>query len=79
MRTIGEPCILEDRLCTDCGECDLCDLDPTKRCDNCCRCIDTLDGDFAEIEIDDILINSEEGKTKAKEARSSGQSYKIKR
>ena len=77
MKTIGEPCILEDRLCTDCGECDLCDLDPGKRCDNCCRCLETLDGDFAEIGIDDILINNEEGKTKG--ARPRGQSYKIKR
>ena len=32
-------CILYDRPCTDCGECDMCELDPTKRCDNCMRCV----------------------------------------
>jgi D-arabinose 1-dehydrogenase-like Zn-dependent alcohol dehydrogenase len=56
-KKIGEPCVLEDCLCTGCGECDRCDLDPTKQCDNCGQCIQTLDGDFAEIIIDDILIN----------------------
>ncbi|MDQ7092733.1 hypothetical protein REC12_03945 [Desulfosporosinus sp. PR] len=60
MKVIGKPCILEDRPCINCGECDLCDLDPTKQCDNCCRCIDTLAGDYAEIGIDDILLNNED-------------------
>ncbi|WP_407308918.1 hypothetical protein [Desulfosporosinus sp. SB140] len=60
MRTIGKPCILEERTCTNCGECERCDLDPTKQCDNCCRCIDVPDGDYAEIGIDDILLNDED-------------------
>lgn len=34
-------CILYDRICIDCGECDMCELDPTKRCDNCMKCVNT--------------------------------------
>ena len=60
MKKLGEPCVLENRLCTECGECDLCDLDPTKQCDNCCQCIKVPEGDYAEIEIDDILLNTED-------------------
>src|SRR5680860_229981 len=56
---LGEACVLEDRPCTECGECDLCDQDPSKQCDNCGQCIEFPDGDFAEIEIDDILINTD--------------------
>lgn len=60
MRKYGEPCILEDRLCIECGECDVCELDPNKICDNCCKCIEsTTKADYAEIQIDDILINTE--------------------
>ncbi|AFM41806.1 hypothetical protein Desaci_2894 [Desulfosporosinus acidiphilus SJ4] len=70
MKKIGEPCILENRPCSNCGECELCDLDPSKLCDNCCRCINTLEGDYAEIGIDDILLNNEE--------KSSGNRYKKK-
>lgn len=66
MNTLGEPCVLQDRSCTQCGECNLCDLDPLKQCDNCCQCINTLEGDFAEIEIDDILVNSEEKTSRGK-------------
>lgn len=60
MRKLGESCILEDRSCTECGECDLCELDPIKQCDNCCQCIQTSNADYAEIEIDDILWNTED-------------------
>lgn len=60
MNNLGEPCLLEDRMCTECGECNHCDLDPLKQCDNCCQCINTLDGDYAEIEIDEILITTED-------------------
>ncbi|MDP4125969.1 MAG: hypothetical protein Q8912_03385 [Bacillota bacterium] len=60
MKNFGEQCVLEDRSCTECGECDLCDLDPTKQCDNCCQCIKSPEGDYAEIEIDDILLNTED-------------------
>ena len=59
MRKYGEMCILEDRLCTECGECDICELDSNKICDNCCKCIDT-DNDYSGIEIDDILLNTED-------------------
>lgn len=75
MKKLNEACVLEDRLCTECGECDRCDLDPMKICDNCCQCIETRKGDFAEIKIDDILLNIDmptssrrigKGKTKIK-------------
>lgn len=62
MKTYGEPCILEDRLCTECGECDRCELSPEKICDNCCQCIDSK-ADYVGIEIDDILLNTEEPQT----------------
>ena len=74
MKKNGEPCVLEERLCTECGECDLCDLDPTKQCDNCCQCIKTPEGDYAEIEIDDILLNTED----QSKNRVKGQSNKYK-
>ena len=76
MKSFGEPCVLEDRSCTECGECDLCDLDPTKQCDNCFQCIETPEGDFAEIEIDDILLNTED--RKASRAKGHSNKYKIK-
>ncbi|AET68696.1 hypothetical protein Desor_3192 [Desulfosporosinus orientis DSM 765] len=78
MNNLGEPCVLQDRPCTRCGECDRCDLDPTKQCDNCCQCIDTLDGDYAEIEIDDILINTE-NKTSSRTNQFIDKKFKIKK
>ena len=38
----GNPCVLYDRLCTECGECMMCDLDPTKKCDNCGKCLEEM-------------------------------------
>lgn len=72
---LGDPCVLEDRVCTECGECNICDIDPTKQCDNCCHCIETLEGDFAEIEIEDILISSED--LTSENRRSKNQKYKV--
>lgn len=69
---------MEDRICTDCGECDLCDLDPTKLCNNCCQCINTPEGDYAEIEIEDILINTED-KNRANQNSGANKMYKVKR
>nr|WP_114297668.1 hypothetical protein [Anaerobacterium chartisolvens] len=40
MLVMDDWCQLYDRECIDCGECEICDLDSSKRCDNCCRCID---------------------------------------
>lgn len=60
MKHLGEPCVLKDRPCIECGECDRCDLDPNKVCDNCCQCIKLPEGDYAEIGIDDILVNTED-------------------
>lgn len=60
MNNLGEPCVLADRACTKCGECDVCDLDSSKQCDNCCKCLKSPEGDYAEIEIDDVLLNIEE-------------------
>ncbi|MDR3601236.1 MAG: hypothetical protein P4L49_12270 [Desulfosporosinus sp.] len=77
MKNLGEPCVLEDRLCTKCGECDLCDLDPTKQCDNCGQCIEIPEGDFAEIGIDDILVNTEDSTT-ARARKGYSNKYKVK-
>lgn len=68
MKTYNEPCILEDRLCTECGECDCCELDSDKICDNCCKCIDS-EADYLGIEVDDILINTEEPKSEPQPRR----------
>lgn len=62
MKKLGEPCILEDRLCTECGDCDRCELNPKKICDNCCQCIETS-ADYLGIEIEDILITTEDIKS----------------
>lgn len=51
-----EECVLEDKVCIDCGQCDICDLDPDKICDDCCKCIDG-DADYKGIYIDDIIDN----------------------
>lgn len=77
MKNLGEACVLEDRSCTECGECDLCDLDPSKQCDSCGQCIEFPDGDFAEIEIDDILVNIADP-TPASRQKGQGIKYKIK-
>ncbi|MBZ4646575.1 MAG: hypothetical protein PWR27_1384 [Petroclostridium sp.] len=47
-------CILEDRLCTNCGDCNMCDIDSSKICTSCGKCIDD-DADYRAIGIDDIL------------------------
>lgn len=76
MRQAGEPCILQDRICIECGECDRCELDPDKLCDNCCRCIEISDADYLEIQVDDILLNTERPeRTEKHQARK----FKIKR
>lgn len=77
LKNLGEPCVLEDRACTECGECDLCDRDPSKQCDNCGQCIELLDGDFAEIEIDDILLNTDNPNSQSRH-RGKSKKYKIK-
>ena len=63
MMTYGEPCIIEDRLCTECGECDYCEINADKICDNCCQCLSS-EADFRGIDIDEILINTEDAKPK---------------
>lgn len=69
MRTYGEPCILEERLCNECGECDSCELNPTKTCDNCCQCIESQ-ADYTGIEIEEILINTEDVKNQPQQRKS---------
>lgn len=63
MKQYGESCVLENRLCTECGECDRCELNSEKTCDNCCQCIEST-ADFAGIEIEEIIINTEDIRTK---------------
>ncbi|MHB1406033.1 MAG: hypothetical protein ACYCV0_10650 [Desulfitobacteriaceae bacterium] len=64
MKSIGKPCILEERLCIECEECDRCELDPHKICDNCCKCLEEPKADYVGIIvgiiIEDILLNSDE-------------------
>ena len=60
MSRAGEPCEIEERICTECGECDVCEQNPSKICDNCCECLNEPDTDFLAIEIEDILLGSEE-------------------
>jgi hypothetical protein len=49
-------CIIDDRMCRNCGECKLCDYNEDKVCDNCCSCVDEFDVDFAKIIIEKILV-----------------------
>ncbi len=54
-------CLLDDtKECVECGECDRCDLDPDKLCDNCCKCIDEWEGNFAQIPVQDIVTDQTE-------------------
>ncbi|HHW92398.1 MAG TPA: hypothetical protein GX735_06890 [Firmicutes bacterium] len=62
-------CVLEDRVCNDCGECLFCDLDPIKVCDNCGECIAT-DADYRAIAIDAIILpDKAPGGKKAKDQK----------
>ena len=69
MRQAGDPCLLEERICIECGECDRCELDPNKICNNCCKCIEEPQGDYAEIVIDDILLSNEDLRKSATRTR----------
>lgn len=52
-------CVLDEtKVCDDCGECDRCDLDPHKICDNCMKCVNS-GADYAEIEIDEVVLDNE--------------------
>lgn len=53
-----EKCVLYDRDCIGCGECEFCDLDPTKLCDNCGKCLENVNMDYASIKIDGIVSDS---------------------
>ena len=48
-------CVLEEKMCINCGECDLCDLDKNKKCDNCGKCIESS-AESRAIQIDDVII-----------------------
>ena len=53
-------CILEDKLCTNCGQCDdRCELDPTKICDNCFRCLEIDDRAYIEIPISGVYTGED--------------------
>ena len=54
-------CVLYDRECIDCGECDMCELDPTKRCDNCMKCVNG-DDEYRTLPIDAVILEREESK-----------------
>lgn len=48
-------CILENKICTDCGECNRCDLDKNKICNNCEKCLNVPTAEYYEIVIDEIM------------------------
>ena len=56
-------CILEDKICNDCGLCDkLCQLDPNKVCNNCFRCLgleDFEEQSYAEIPISAVYLQDD--------------------
>ena len=57
---VGKECILvKGVICDDCGACDMCDLDPTKRCDNCMKCVKG-ESEFRSVVIDGILLSEKE-------------------
>lgn len=56
---MAKMCVLEERVCTNCGECNLCDLDKNKVCDSCGKCIRMPEAEYYEIKIDEIM-NTEE-------------------
>lgn len=56
-------CVLYDRECIDCGECDQCELDPTKRCNNCMKCV-SGDAEYRAILIDEVVKPAQEPKRK---------------
>lgn len=46
-------CVLEDKICINCGECDKCDLDPNKICDSCGKCLES-ESEYKAIKITEI-------------------------
>ena len=47
-------CVLEEKVCTNCGECDKCDLFPDKICDSCGKCLES-DVNYKIIKITKII------------------------
>ncbi|MCR1898077.1 hypothetical protein NSA47_03630 [Irregularibacter muris] len=33
-------CVLQEKLCEECGRCNYCDINKNKICDNCCECVE---------------------------------------
>lgn len=52
-------CVFENPECNHCGECEKCDLDATKRCDNCCTCINNQSDDMRTIIVRKDKIEAE--------------------
>lgn len=59
LMAMPKQCVLEDRVCTNCGECDRCDLDPNKICDNCMKCVNSESAAYRAIMVDAIELESE--------------------
>jgi hypothetical protein len=64
-----ERCELYDRECINCGECTVCDLDSTKRCDNCCKCIES-EGNYRSVNLQKFI--EEQNKKEKKQIRRAG-------
>lgn len=69
-------CILpgrEGQICSDCGECDdRCQLDPAKICDNCFKCLDLPDQEYASIPVSGVYLDGEFFDDAAGEKRAAG-------
>lgn len=58
---MAKKCVIQDRICIECGECSICDLDNTKKCNNCGRCLSMEGYDTKAIKIEDIYLENGQG------------------
>lgn len=49
-----------NKLCNQCDECFTCDFDPSKKCDNCGKCLEMEGYDIRAIRIDEIFEDKAE-------------------
>ena len=58
---MNKMCVFDsNKTCDDCGECMICDLNRNKKCDNCGACLELEGHDMKEVQIDEIIEETEE-------------------